>query len=133
MCLLALAATDCGPPATALVSRCENVPNGAGDPWRCTLSAERLDAEQTATFKIARGYSLIEVTATLEAAAGAAEVVIDQLPGRSWPLAPGRAVSLSVTVPFDRGLEGFLVRVRPSGGVVERVTGTVNYRARLAE
>lgn len=128
--VLTAALAACGPPADALVTRCTNEPLGLRDPWACAVSSERLDVERTAAFHLNPYWPRVDVTADLATAAGSATVTIDQLPGQSWTLAPATPLHLALTVPFDRGLKGFLLRVRPTAGPLERVTGTVHYQGR---
>lgn len=131
--VLTAALAACGPPADALVTRCTNEPLGLRDPWACAVSSERLDVEQTAAFHLNPYWPRVDVTADLATAAGSATVTIDQLPGQSWTLAPATPLHLALTVPFDRGLKGFLLRVRPTAGPLERVTGTVHYQGRESD
>jgi len=120
----------CGPPAGALVTRCTNEPLGLRDPWACAVSSERMEAEQTAAFQLNPYWPRVDVTADLATAAGTATVTIDQVPNQSWTLTPAAPLHLALTVPFDRELKGFLLRVHPVSGPLERLTGTVHYQGR---
>ena len=72
----------------------------------------------------------MDVTADLSTTSGAAMVTIDQLTGQAWTLAPATPPHLALTVPFDRGLRGFMLRVQPTAGPLERPTGTVHDQSR---
>ena len=128
--LLTAAVAACGPPAGALVTQCTNEPLGLRDPWACAVSSERMDVERTAAFHLNPYWPRVDVTADLATTAGTAVVTIDQLPGRSWTLGPSAPLHLALTVPFDRGLKGFMLRVQPAAGPLERLTGTVHYQGR---
>lgn len=123
----------CGAPAGALVTRCVTEALAIGDPANCQVSAERLVEPQAASFTFATAWSRVEITAELRVASGAATVAIDTLPERTWPLRPGTTTTIRVTVPFDRGLSGVMLRVRPDGGAVEGLDGTLRYRGLPAE
>lgn len=131
--VVAMLVTACGPPPEALVTRCTNRPLETGDAHGCEVSAGRLDEEQTASFRLTPGYSRVDVTFDLLVAAGRATVAFDSLPGRTWTVGPGAPARAAVVVPLDRGLGGVLLRVRPEGGAVERLTGALAYRGLAAE
>ena len=107
-----------------------NEPLGLRDPWACAVSSERMDVERTAAFHLNPYWPRVDVTADLATTAGTAVVTIDQLPGQSWTLGPSAPLHLALTVPFDRGLKGFMLRVQPAAGPLERLSGTVHYQGR---
>lgn len=131
--MLTAVVAACGPPAGALVTRCANEPLGLRDPWACAVSSERMDVERTAAFQLNPYWPRVDVTADFATTAGTATVTIDQLPGQSWTLAPAAPLHLALTVPFDRGLKGFMLRVQPTAGPLEHLTGTVHYQGRASD
>lgn len=138
MALVTLAAVAgigvaCGPPAGALVTQCTAEMLAIGEPSMCQVTAAHLTDEQTASFRFDTPWSRVEVHAELTSTAGTATVTIDQLPGRSWTAGPGTPATVDVVAPFDRGLKGVMLRVRPASAPVDGLTGTLRYKGLPAE
>lgn len=118
----------CAPPGDAIVSQCEGSALSVADDWRCTVKADRFERATSVTFTIESSRTRATVDAQLAVAAGTARVTIDQLPGSSWTVTAGTPLALSsVDVPIGQ-TKRLTLTVTPSSGVVEGLSGTVNYK-----
>ncbi len=108
--------------------RCTNELLALGDPWSCTLSADRLDGPSSPMFTTESSNLLAEVQLAFTVKEGALTLGWKEAGGpRTASVTPDAPLSLEVKVPLRKASRSFVLDLTPQPAVVG-LEGTVTYK-----
>jgi hypothetical protein len=119
--------SGCMPDGIARTS-CTDEMLATADPWHCTVSGARIDQASSIEFDTESRNHVAKVKIALAVARGTLRVGYRDLEGdRRLTITPDAPALVETRTRLHRERRSFTLSFEPVGGVVEGLTGTVDY------